>query len=76
MPNFRNLIAKQLAQLRVERGLTQQELAEALQSQGYPFEFIDIVLLETDRASVTDMELQQLVNFFGTSYDYLIEGTK
>lgn len=74
MKHYRNLIAQQLATLRQSKGLSQSELAAQLRACGCPFEYMDIVLLETDRASITDLELQQLKNFFGTTYDYLIEG--
>lgn len=72
----RNLIGTRIAELRQKLGLTQQELACKLQENGYPFAYIDIVLLEGDQSSVTDLELLQLKKFFGTTYDYLIEGKK
>lgn len=76
MEQNRNLIGTRVAGLRQRLGLTQQEFACKLRDNGYPFEYIDIVLLEADQASVTDIELMQLKKFFGTTYDYLIEGKK
>ena len=76
MEQQRNLIGTRVAELRQKLGLTQQELARKLQDNGYPFAYIDIVLMEGDQSSVTDLELMQLKKFFGTTYDYLIEGKK
>lgn len=76
MEYCRNLIAKQPSHLRLKRGLSQRELAEQLRECGCTFDYMDIVMLESNRASITDMELKQLVDFFHTTYDYLIEGKK
>lgn len=70
----KNLISKHLITLRKQRGLSQRELANALQLMGYDIDKNVITRIETNKRYVTDVELKAFVEVFEVDYKYLIEG--
>jgi len=71
----KNLISKQLIELRKKHDYSQRELAYQLQLKGYDMDKNVITRIETNKRYVTDLELKALTEIFDVSYDYLIEGT-
>lgn len=72
----KNLISKQLIELRKKHDYSQRELAYQLQLKGYDMDKNVITRIETNKRYVTDLELKALTEIFDVSYDYLIEGTR
>lgn len=70
----KNLINKRLRELRQERGMSQNALAQMLQLNGCDVDKNIINRIENDKRHVTDMELKAFVDVFGVGYGYLIEG--
>ena len=71
----KNLISKQLIELRKKHDYSQRKLAYQLQLKGYDMDKNVITRIETNKRYVTDLELKALTEIFDVSYDYLIEGT-
>lgn len=69
----KNLIYKNLAYLRQQRGLSQRELAEQLQLDGWDIDKNVITRIETNKRYVIDMELKALAQFFHVSYAELLQ---
>ena len=72
----KNLISKQLIELRKQHGLSQRDLAHTLQLAGYDIDKNVITRIETNKRYVTDLELKALTQIFNVSYEYLIKGIK
>lgn len=70
----KNLVHNRLKEIREEKGLSQRGLARELQLLGYDMDKNVITRIETNKRYITDVELKALVEVFGVSYDYLIEG--
>lgn len=72
----KNLISNRLKELREMHGMSQRDLASALQLLGIDMDKNVITRIETNKRYVTDLEIQALSNLFQVSCDYLINGTK
>ena len=70
----KNLISERLKRLRAQRNLSQRELAYALQRRGLDLDKNVITRIETNKRSVTDLEIKGIAAYFGVSYDYLLDG--
>lgn len=70
----KNLISSRLKELRELNGLSQRDLARALQLSGTDMDKNVITRIETNKRYVTDLELKALSELFHVSYDYLIDG--
>lgn len=70
----KNLISKQLIELRKKHDYSQRKLAYQLQLKGYDMDKNVITRIETNKRYVTDLELKALTEIFDVSYDYLIDG--
>lgn len=70
----KNLISTRLKELRESHGLSQRDLARALQLSGTDMDKNVITRIETNKRYVTDLELKALSELFLVSYDYLIDG--
>ncbi|XCP85334.1 helix-turn-helix transcriptional regulator [Roseburia hominis] len=70
----KNLISKQLIELRRKYDYSQRDLAYQLQLAGYDMDKNVITRIETNKRYVTDLELKALTEIFHVSYDYLING--
>lgn len=71
----KNLIAKNLAELRKSNHISQRLLAYKLQLAGYDMDKNVITRIETNRRYVTDIELKALCEVFDVTYEELIDGT-
>lgn len=72
----KNLISNRLKELREMHGMSQRDLASALQLLGIDMDKNVITRIETNKRYVTDLEIQALSNLFQVSCDYLINGIK
>ena len=70
----KNIVGKQVKELREANGLSQRGLAQKLQLKGYDMEKSTITKIEGNKRQVTDMELKAFVEIFGVDYGYLING--
>lgn len=70
----KNLISTRLKELRESHGLSQRDLARALQLSGTDMDKNVITRIETNKRYVTDLELKALSELFHVSYNYLIDG--
>ena len=70
----KNLVGRQLIELRKQNNYSQRYLAYMLQLAGYDMDKNVITRIETNKRYVTDLELKALTEIFHVSYDYLIEG--
>ncbi|MCD7871522.1 MAG: helix-turn-helix domain-containing protein [Enterocloster clostridioformis] len=70
----KNLISSRLKELRELNGLSQRDLARALQLAGTDMDKNVITRIETNKRYVTDLELKALSELFHVSYAYLIDG--
>lgn len=70
----KNLISSRLKELRELHGLSQRDLARALQLSGVDMDKNVITRIETNKRYVTDLELKALTELFHVSYGYLIDG--
>ena len=70
----KNLISTRLKKLRELHGLSQRDLASALQLSGTDMDKNVITRIETNKRYVTDLELKALSELFHVSYAYLIDG--
>lgn len=70
----KNLISSRLKELRELHGLSQRDLARALQLSGTDMDKNVITRIETNKRYVTDLELKALSELFHVSYAYLIDG--
>lgn len=70
----KNLISRQLIELRKQHHYSQSDLSCRLQLAGYDMDKNVITRIETNQRYVSDLELQAFCQIFHVSYDYLIEG--
>ena len=70
----KNLIAKNLIELRKAHHISQRLLAYKLQLAGYDMDKNVITRIETNKRYVTDIELKALCEVFGVTYEELIDG--
>ena len=70
----KNLISKNLIELRKANNLSQRELSYRLQLEGYDMDKNVITRIETNQRYVTDIELVALSKVFDVPFDYLIRG--
>ena len=70
----KNLIAKNLIELRKSHHISQRILAYKLQLAGYDMGKNVITRIETNKRYVTDIELKALCEVFGVTYEELIDG--
>lgn len=70
----KNLISSRLKELRQIHGMSQRDLARALQLSGIDMDKNVITRIETNKRYVTDLELKAISELFHVSYDYLIDG--
>lgn len=70
----KNLISRQLIELRKQNHYSQRYLAYMLQLAGYDIDKNVITRIETNQRYVTDLELKAFSEIFHVSYDYLIDG--
>ena len=69
----KNLIGKQIRELRIAHKLTQYQLAAKLQLQGYNFSELTILRIEKGKRLVTDIELKILCTFFQVDPNTLLD---
>ncbi len=70
----KNLISKNLIELRRRNNLSQRELAYRLQLAGYDMDKNVITRIETNQRYVTDIELVAFSEVLHVPFDYLIRG--
>lgn len=70
----KNLVSRQLIELRKQNHYSQRYLAYMLQLAGYDIDKNVITRIETNQRYVTDLELKAFSEIFHVSYDYLIDG--
>ena len=70
----KNLISRQLIELRKQHNYSQRYLSYLLQLAGYDMDKNVITRIETNKRYVTDIEIRALAQIFGVTCDYLIEG--
>ena len=70
----KNLIAKNLIDLRKAHHISQRLLAYKLQLAGYDMDKNAITRFETNKRYVTDIELKAICEVFGVTYSKLIDG--
>ena len=70
----KNLISKQLIELRQQHNMSQRLLAYQLQLKGYDMDKNVITRIETNSRYVSDFEIKAFSEFFGISYSYLLDG--
>ena len=67
-----NLCGQKIALLRKEKGLSQRQLADALQLLGLDLDKNAVQRIEAGKRFVTDIELAALARFFEISVDRLL----
>ena len=72
----KNLISKNLIELRKSRHISQRLLAYQLQLAGYDMDKNVITRIETNKRYVTDIELKALCEIFEVTYEELIDGKR
>ena len=72
----KNLISKNLIELRKKNHFSQRMLAYHLQLNGYDMDKNVITRIETNKRYVTDIELKALCEVLGVTYGELIDGQK
>lgn len=72
----KNLIGKNLIELRERHHISQRLLSYKLQLQGYDMDKNVITRIETNKRYVTDIELKALCEVFDITYEELIDGKK
>lgn len=70
----KNLISKNLVELRKKNHFSQRMLAYHLQLIGYDMDKNVITRIETNKRYVTDIELKALCEVLGVTYEELIDG--
>ena len=70
----KNLISNRLKELREMHGMSQRDLASALQLLGVDMDKNVITRIETNKRYVTDIELKALCEVFDVTYEELIDG--
>ncbi|MBR1598895.1 MAG: helix-turn-helix transcriptional regulator [Lachnospiraceae bacterium] len=68
----KNVIGEKVKSLRKASKLTQKELAEKLQLEGYEFSDLTILRIEQGKRFVPDYEIIALADFFNITTDELL----
>lgn len=71
-----NLCGQRVAYFRVNAGMSQRQLAEALQLEGLDVDKNAIQRIECGKRFVTDIELVFLAKVFRVSYSALLDSTE
>ena len=72
----KNWVGKRIAELRKDRGMSQNDLANKLQNYGVDIDKNAVQLLEHGHRYVRDMELYVIAKVFGVSMEDLFAGTQ
>lgn len=72
----KNIIGENIKRLRKSAKLTQKELAEKLQLEGYEFSDLTILRIEQGKRFVPDYEVVALADYFGITTDELLKGNQ
>ena len=72
----KNIIGENIKRLRKSAKLTQKELAEKLQLEGFEFSDLTILRIEQGTRFVPDYEIVILAKFFGITTDELLNNAK
>ena len=72
----KNIIGDNIKRLRKSANLTQKELAEKLQLEGYEFSDLTILRIEQGKRFVPDYEVVALADYFGITTDELLKGNQ
>lgn len=72
----KNWVGKRIAELRKDRGMSQNDLAIKLQNYGVDIDKNAVQLLEHGHRYVRDMELYVIAKVFGVSMEDLFAGTQ
>lgn len=70
----KNIIGENLKRIRVQKGLTQNELASLLQLKGYEFDRLTVLRIERGTRFVPDYEVMLLCEALEVSYEELMKG--
>ncbi|MGI5824532.1 MAG: helix-turn-helix domain-containing protein [Bacillota bacterium] len=68
----KNIIGQKLREIRLEKKLTQNDLAAKLQLHGYEFDRITILRIEKGLRFVPDYEIKMLCEVLNISYEKLL----
>lgn len=71
----KNIIGQNVRKLRLERKLTQKQLAESLQLAGYEFDRLTVLRIESGDRFVPDYEAKALTQVLDVSLDELFYNT-
>ena len=71
--NRKNVIGPQIKRFRQAAKLTQTQLAEKLQLEGYEFDRLTVGRIESGKRFVPDYEVKALANILHVSLDQLFE---
>ena len=73
--NSKNIIGKQIKELRIKRKMSQKELATQLQLLG--LQWSDLTVLRTEQGTrfVADYEVAVIASYFNVSADFLLNVT-
>lgn len=69
----KNILGKRIRQLRKNNNLSQEQIVSKLQLLGFDSERGVIKRIENGTRFVSDIEVKLLANFFGVSYEYLLD---
>jgi transcriptional regulator with XRE-family HTH domain len=69
----KNIIGAKVRQLRLERKMTQKQLAARLQLDGHEFSDLTVLRIESGKRFVADYELKALAKALGVSYSDLLD---
>ena len=72
----KNIIGENIKKLRKAAKLTQKELIEKLQLEGYEFSDLTILRIEQGSRFVPDYEVVALADYFGITTDELLKTNK
>lgn len=73
MIDNKNLIGRKLIELRRQKHMSQRKLAIELQLMGVNMDKNVISRIETNKRSVSDIELKAIAKVFDVSYEYLLD---
>lgn len=69
----KDIVGKRVKTLRLKHGLTQKQLAEKLQLNGYEFDSLTILRIEKGTRFVPDYEVVALAKVFDVKFDNLLK---
>lgn len=69
----KNIIGPNIRALRKAAGLTQRDVAEKLQLEGFDFTDLTILRIENGTRFVPDYEIKALAHIFGVAYEELLD---